>query len=111
MIRKILTCLSLGGLLMGAVPAIALSATLQKQQGKESQPATKSVTGKVTSIGEQGKSFAMEVDDGSNKRTMQFVVDKNTQVQGRIAEGTIAAVEYQPTEGGQNVCVRVTAQG
>jgi hypothetical protein len=111
MIRKILTCLSLGGLLMGAVPAIALSATLQNQPGKESQQAPKSVTGKVTSIGDQGKSFAMEVDDGSNKRTMQFVVDKNTQVQGRIAEGTIAAVEYQPTESGQNVCVRVTAQG
>jgi hypothetical protein len=111
MMRKILTCLSLGGLLMGAVPAIAHDGVLQEQSGKQSQPATKSVTGKVTSIGEQGKSFAMEVDEGSNKRTMQFVVDKNTQVQGRIAEGTIAAVEYQASESGQNVCVRVTAQG
>jgi len=51
------------------------------------------------------------VNDGSSKRTMNFVVDKNTQVQGRVTEGTIVAVEYQPSDSGQNLCVRVTAQG
>lgn len=108
MIRKILTCLSLVGFLTAVVPAMAHKASTQSQ-GK--QQATKSVTGKVASIGEQGKSFALEVNDGSNKRTMNFVVDKNTQVQGRVTEGTIVAVEYQPSDDGQNLCVRVTAQG
>jgi hypothetical protein len=51
------------------------------------------------------------VNDGTNKRTMNFVVDKNTQVQGRVTEGTIVAVDYQPSDDGQNVCLRVTAQG
>ena len=108
MIRKILTCLSLVGFLTAVVPAMAHKASTQSQ-GK--QQATKSVTGKVASIGEQGKSFALEVNDGSNKRTMNFLVDKNTEVQGRVTEGTIVAVEYQPSDDGQNVCVRVTAQG
>jgi len=109
MIRKILTCLSLVGFLAAGVPAIARKAPMQSQSGK--QQATKSVTGKVASIGDQGKSFALEVNDGSSKRTMNFVVDKNTQVQGRVTEGTVAAVEYQPSNDGQNLCVRVTAQG
>ena len=109
MIRKIMTCLSLVGFLTAGVPAIAHKAPMQSQSGK--QQATKSVTGKVASIGDQGKSFALEVNDGSSKRTMNFVVDKNTEVQGRVTEGTIVAVEYQPSGDGQNVCLRVTAQG
>ena len=111
MIRKIMTCLSLFGFLTAGVPAIAHKAPVQDPSGKQSQRATKSITGKVASIGDQGKSFALEVNDGSNKRTMNFVVDKNTQVQGRVTEGTIVAVEYQPSDNGQNLCVRVTAQG
>ena len=53
----------------------------------------------------------MEVDEGTAKRTMNFVLDKNTQVEGRVTQGTIVAVEYQPSDNGQNLCVRVTAQG
>jgi len=109
MIRKILTCLSLVGFLAAGVPAIAHKGPTQDQSRK--QQANKSVTGKVASIGEQGKSFALEVDDGSTKRTMNFVLDKNTQVEGRVTQGTIVAVEYQPSNDGQNLCVRVTAQG
>jgi hypothetical protein len=109
MIRKILTCLSLVGFLTAGVPAMAYKASTQNQSGK--QHATKSITGKVASIGDQGKSFALEVNDGTSKHTMSFVVDKNTQVQGRVTEGTIVAVEYAPSDDGQNVCVRVTAQG
>ena len=109
MIRKILTGLALVGFLTAVVPAMAHKTSTQQSQGK--QQATKSVTGKVASIGDQGKSFALEVNDGSSKRTMNFVVDKNTQVQGRVTEGTIVAVEYQPSGDGQNLCVRITAQG
>jgi hypothetical protein len=109
MIRKILTGLSLVGFLTAVVPAMAHKTTTQQSQGK--QQATKSITGKVASIGDQGKSFALEVNDGSSKKTMNFVVDKNTQVQGRVTEGTVVAVEYQPSDDGQNLCVRVTAQG
>jgi hypothetical protein len=38
-------------------------------------------------------------------------VDKNTQVVGQVKAGTLVAVDYQPADGGQNLCVKVSAQG
>ena len=67
------------------------------------------MSGKVTSIGDQGHSFAVEVEAGGTKQTMKFVVDKNTQVQGQVKVGTVV-VDYQPTDGGLLLCVRVSAQ-
>jgi len=109
MIRKILVGASLGGLLLVSVPAIAHSKAAQNQSGQQSQ-ATKSVSGKVASIGDNGKSFVVEVNNGGSKQNMQFVVDKNTQVQGHVTAGTMVLVEYQPMDGGQNLCVKVSAQ-
>jgi hypothetical protein len=109
MIRKLLFTASLGGLLVVGAPVITYGQ--QGQQGQQSQQATKSVTGKVTTIGNQGHSFEVEVDSGGSKQTMQFVVDKNTQVVGQVKAGTMVAVDYQPTDGGQNLCVKVSAQG
>jgi hypothetical protein len=112
MIRKILVCASLGGLLLVSVPAIAHSRAAQNQSGQQSQQATKSVSGKVASIGENGKSFVVEVDNkgGGAKQNMQFVVDKNTQVEGHVTAGTMVLVEYQPMDGGQNLCVKLSAR-
>lgn len=110
MIRKILFTASLGSLLVAGAPVFTYGQQAQGQQEQQSQ-ASKSVTGKVTAIGNQGHSFAVEVDAGGNKQTMQFVVDKNTQVVGQVKAGTMVAVDYQPIDGGQNLCVKVTAQG
>jgi hypothetical protein len=52
----------------------------------------------------------VEVDNGGAKQTMQFVVDKNTEVAGQVKAGTVVTVDYQPTDGGQNLCVRVAPQ-
>ena len=112
--RKILCCLALAGLFLGAETVV--QAQQQSQTGKQGQPgqqtqaATKSVSGKVTSIGDQGKSFDVEVSNGSDKQTLKFVVDKNTEVEGHVAPGTMVLVEYQPGDGGQNLCVKVSAQ-
>ena len=109
MIRKILFSTSLGGmLLLGASGAYSIP--LHGQTGSQTQQATKSVSGKVMSIGDAGKSFSMEINDGTGKKTMQFSVDKNTQVQGQVKAGTMVVVEYQPTDGGQFLAVSVTAQ-
>jgi hypothetical protein len=107
MIRKILCCASLGGLLLVGTPVIAHNS--QQTPPKQEQEGTKSVSGRVTAIGDQGKSFAIEVDNGGSKSTMQFVVDKNTQVQGVVKTGSMVTVQYQPN-GGQNLCVSVAAQ-
>ncbi len=109
--RKILLSASLGSLLLVGAPAITYGTSAQTpSQGNETKQATKSVTGKVTTIGDQGKSFAVEVDNGGSKQTMQFVVDKNTQVAGQVRAGTVVTVDYQPMDGGQNLCVRVAPQ-
>jgi hypothetical protein len=47
---------------------------------------------------------------GESKSTMEFVVDRNTQVNGQVKEGTAVTVEYQAMESGQNLAVTVTAQ-
>ena len=131
MVRKLLLCASLAGALVrgGAVlarPAAGQSQTdrarseqpqaeqapsRQQPTEKQTQPATKSVAGKIASIGTGGHSFTLEVSDGSgNARTMNFVVDNNTQVQGQVRQGTPVTVEYTVMQGGQNLAVNVTAQ-
>ena len=111
-IKKTLVATLSCGMLFVGVPGILSghqSTTDRVQPGQDTQQqTTKSITGKVTDIGDQGHSFTVETD--GSKQTMKFVVDKNTQVQGQVKIGTMVAVDYQPTEGGQFVCVRVAAQ-
>jgi len=108
--RRILCCLALAGLFLAAQAIVQAKALQQGQTGQQTQAATKSVSGKVTSIGDQGRSFVVEVANGSDKQTLQFVVDKNTQVEGHVTAGTMVLVEYHPGDGGQNLCVKVSAQ-
>ena len=114
LIRKILVTASLGGLLSIGAPGVLLGQQPKAPPGKPSQPgqqrqqqATKSISGKVTDIGDQGHSFTLEADTGGS---MKFVVDRNTQVQGQVKVGMLVAVDYQATEDGQLLCVRVAPQ-
>ena len=94
MIRKCLLSASLGALLILGVSTQARTALQQSQSGQQADQA-KQVNGKVTAIGSDKKSFSLDVNDGNNKRTMQFVLDEKTQVQGRVGVGTDATVQYQ----------------
>jgi hypothetical protein len=112
MMHKVLVTASLGGLLLVGAPGMLLGtqeSARAAQTQQDNQQATKSVSGKVTDIGDQGHSFTVETE-GGNKQTMKFVVDKNTQVQGQVKVGTLVAVDYQPTDGGLLLCLRVAAQ-
>lgn len=107
MIRKILPFAFLACFLL-AVSARAQPRLSQGQSGQQSEQA-KSVTGKVTSVETGGKAFSLDVTQGNSKRTMQFVVDKNTVVQGHVGTGTTATVEYQQS-GSQFVAVNIKEQ-
>jgi hypothetical protein len=109
MIQKLLCGISLAGLLVvgSQIHAQPIQSGPEQQQSK---PATKSVAGKVTSIGDTGTSFAVELEGGA-KQTMQFVVNRNTQVQGQVKVGTLVAVDYQPTDNGQNLAVSIAVRG
>jgi hypothetical protein len=111
MIRKTLFSVSLGSLLILGAATHANSITQGQQQGKQTpQQAVKSVSGKVSAIGTGGTAFTLEVS-GENKKSMDFIVDKNTQVQGQVRAGSAVTVEYQAMETGQYLAVSVTAQG
>jgi hypothetical protein len=109
MIRTLLCCMSLAALLSFGVVAPAHSNSMQSDSGKQAQPATKSVAGKVASIGNSGTTFALQVD-GNDKQVMNFVVGKDTQLKGHVTTGTLVTVEYRPADEGQNVALTITVR-
>jgi hypothetical protein len=98
------------GLMLAGTSARAKPIPTEPQAGQQSQEAKKSVAGTVVSIGDQGHSFALEVNEGGKKQTLQFVVDQQTQVQGQVKVGTPVKVEYVAMAD-QNVAKTITAQG
>ncbi len=90
-----------------AQPPAQKSAPEQDQQQDQQAPKVHSVTGKVTQVETGGKAFSMDVKQGDEKHPMRFVVDKNTTVQGHVAAGSTASVDYQPDSNGQNVALAV----
>ena len=113
MIRKLLCSASLAGLLFSGAALRAQGTPQQEPKQQEPQPKQRSneqakqATGKVTDIASDKKSFTMEVSDGGSKKTMQFQLDGNTQVQGRVGVGTEATVEYQTTSDGKYVALTI----
>jgi hypothetical protein len=105
MIRKFVLLASLAGFLM-AISTHAHPA-YQSSQSDQQAPKVHSVTGKVTQVETGGKAFSLEVSQGSDNRPMRFVVDKNTTVQGHVASGSTASVDYQPDANGQLIALAV----
>lgn len=113
MTRLFLLAAAIAGLSLLGIPASSQQSPNQTpDKGSQQQAATKSVTGTIAAIGNGGHSFTLEIPDGSNgKRTMDFVMGKTTQVQGKVGTGTPVTVEYQAMASGENVAVTITAQG
>lgn len=108
MIGKFFMAASLAGFMMAAP---AYSQGMQQQTQANQQAAqVQSVTGKVTAVETGGKAFSMDVNQGNDKHPMRFVVDKTTTVQGHVAAGTTASVDYQPDPNGQLVALSVKEQ-
>lgn len=112
MIRTLLCGAALAGLMLYPVTARTRAATPAQPQAQQQQQneQAKSVAGKVTAIGSDKRSFSMDVHDRDASKPMQFVIDNNTQVQGHVAVGTNAIVQYAPTEDGKNLALSVAPQ-
>jgi hypothetical protein len=108
MIGKFLMVASLAGFLL-AVSTPSQPVPKKSQQDQQAAQ-VQSVTGKVTLVETGGKAFSMDVNQGNDKRPMRFVVDKTTTVQGHVAAGTTASVDYQPDSSGQLVALTVKEQ-
>jgi hypothetical protein len=116
-IRKFLASLSIASLITLGVSSAAHSASIQakgeqSQSEKQAPPSTQSVSGKVASIGNGGTSFTLQVNGGddADKNTLNFLVDKNTRVQGQVKQGTAVTVQYQAMKNGDLLAVSITAQ-
>jgi hypothetical protein len=107
MLRRWLCSVALSGLFLSAVISIPAAVPLLSQEAGQRQ----SVTGTVTSIGNDAKSFSMDVDQAGDTKTLQFVVNESTQIQGQVGVGTSVTVEYRPNGDGQNTALSVAPQG
>jgi hypothetical protein len=67
-------------------------------------PDTQSISGKISSI--EDAAFALEVAKGKDVNTVQFLVDDQTRVEGKLTVGAQATVEYR-SNGDKNVAVHV----
>ncbi|HEY4708929.1 MAG TPA: hypothetical protein VIH46_02045 [Candidatus Acidoferrales bacterium] len=106
MVRKFVVCASLAGMMLLGASGRAYSAPAQSQNNQQSADA-QTVSGKVAAIGSDHKSFSLEVSGGN---TMQFLLDNNTQVQGRVTTGTTATVQYQKTDDGKLLALSIAPQ-
>jgi Domain of unknown function (DUF5666) len=70
-------------------------------------PESQTVSGKISSIGDA--SFSVDVKKDQNTNTIQFLVDGKTVVEGKLAVGEQAIVEYQ-SEDGRNIARHVIVQ-
>jgi hypothetical protein len=108
-LRKFVVGVALAGLMafgvttVRAIPAAAESQSQNNQQASDAM----TVSGKVSAIGSDHKSFSLEISQGN---TMQFVLDQNTQVQGRVSTGTTATVQYQKKDDGTLLALMIAPQ-
>ena len=109
--RKFLlsACLSFFGLMLLCAPGRTQPVPAHPQSAQPTQQPTKSVDGTVSSIGDKGLSFDLEVNQAGNKETLKFVLDKNTRVEGQVKVGTPVTVEYVAMAE-QNVAKNIKAQ-
>ena len=103
--RRLVICGSLAGMLSLLTPEFPVARA--QSQSNQPSPQAMTVTGKVASIGSDRKSFSLEVNSGN---TLQFVLDQNTQVQGRVSTGTNATVQYQKRDDGKLLALVIAPQ-
>lgn len=111
MFRKILLSGALAAVMV--CPAtFAVKLPAPQSQNQQQQAQAKTVAGTVTAIGSDRKSFTLNVNQQNSSKTkkMDFSIDRNTQVQGRVGVGTKALVQYESIDGGRNLALNVTPQ-
>lgn len=70
-------------------------------------PDNPSQSGKIASIGDAA--FSLEVTKGQEKKTVEFLVDDDTKVEGKLKVGSQATVEYR-TADGRNIAIHVVVK-
>lgn len=101
------TALSLASLFLLCFTVAVWSTPLNAQSAVRTNPTaeTQSLSGKIASVGDA--EFALEVRQNQKPNTVQFLVDGNTKVEGKLSIGAQATVEYR-SEDGRNIATHVS---
>jgi hypothetical protein len=108
------TAVLLAALFLVCFTAAAWSTPIPAETGTASldaAPDAQSVAGKISSVGDAA--FAVDVMKNKNVNTLQFLIDGNTTIEGKLSVGAQATVEYRSEEG-KNIATHVvvtTASG
>ena len=88
--------------------AVAISAQAPAPGAAQAEKAAKSAAGKV--VGVTPTSLSVEVEESGQAKTLDFAIDSNTKVEGKLAKNASVQVTYRIEEG-RNIAtlVRVTA--
>jgi hypothetical protein len=109
--RKFLSGASLAALLLfgisAGVSASAHPISAPSHWVQQNNAQATEVSGKVISIAPDKKSISLEVTDSNKTNTMQFAIDDNTRVTGRVSVGTMAIVQYQNADNGKLVALNI----
>ncbi|HKD52564.1 MAG TPA: hypothetical protein VKB90_17280 [Candidatus Acidoferrum sp.] len=70
-------------------------------------PDNPSQSGKIASIGDAA--FSIEVTNGQDKKIIEFLVDGDTKVEGKLKVGAQATVEYRSADG-RNIAIHVVVR-
>ena len=70
-------------------------------------PENPSQSGKIASIGDAA--FSLEVTNGQEKKNIEFLVDDDTKVEGKLNVGSQATVEYRSADG-RNIAIHVVVR-
>lgn len=101
------TSLCLATLFLVCFTIAAWSATSPAQPAaghRQPTPDTQSLSGQITSVGDA--EFSVQVAKNKDASTVHFLVDDKTTVEGKLAVGALATVEYRSSEG-KNIAVHV----
>jgi hypothetical protein len=101
---KFRTILSLASLFMLMFTVAVWSQPMPADVAAKSAPDSQSIAGKISAIGDA--SFSVDVQKDQAVSTVQFQIDANTKVEGKLAVGAQAAVEYK-SDSGTNVATHV----
>jgi Cu/Ag efflux protein CusF len=108
MLCKFFSGASLAALLLFGVSATAHHVSAASHSIQQSNAQATEVTGKVISIAPDKKSISLEVTDNNKTNTMQFAIDDNTRVTGRVSVGTMASIQYQNADNGKLLALNIS---
>ena len=101
------TALCLATLFLACFTVAAWSAPVSDRlvpSGRLPAPENQPLSGKIASINDAA--FAIEVAEGKDVNIVKFLVDDDTKVEGKLAVGAKATVEYR-SDAGNNIAVHV----